>query len=354
MAGEKTEKATPKRRRDERKKGNVLLSREVVTLATLIATFYTLKNLAGGMMTNLQEMLSRFIGLCATTTEVDFKVIQKLMLDLFWTFGIIVLPILGATVLSAIIATMMQTRMLVAMERTKFKMSKLNPLNGIKAMFSLRSVVELVKSNLKIIVLGAVIYNILKDQMGLLPRLMDMTPQAILTTSGQLISEIVTMVAILFVALAAADYLYQWWEYEKNLRMSKQEVKDEFKQMEGDPQIKGKQRAIQQQRSRSRMLQAVPSADVVIRNPTHFAVALRYDKKIDRAPVVVAKGKNKLALRIVDIAEKNDVYVMENKPLARAMYAAIEVGQEIPGQFYEPVAQVLAFIYNLRKKDQNS
>ena len=117
-------------------------------------------------MTNLQEMLSRFIGLCATTTEVDFKVIQKLMLDLFWTFGIIVLPILGATVLSAIIATMMQTRMLVAMERTKFKMSKLNPLNGIKGMFSLRSVVELVKSNLKIIVLGAVIYNILKDQMG--------------------------------------------------------------------------------------------------------------------------------------------------------------------------------------------
>ena len=198
------------------------------------------------------------------------------------------------------------------------------------------------------------IYNILKDQMAMLPRLMDMTPQTILTTSGQMISEIVTMVAILFVAIAAADYLYQWWDYEKNLRMSKQEIKDEFKQMEGDPQIKGKQRSIQQQRSRNRMLQAVPSADVVIRNPTHFAVALRYDKKIDRAPVVVAKGQDKLALRIVDIAEKNDVYVMENKPLARAMYAAIEVGQEIPGQFYEPVAQVLAFIYNLKKKDQNS
>lgn len=330
------------------------MSREVVTVATLIVTFYTLKGFAGSTMSNLQELLSRFIGLCATTTEIDVKVLYQFMLDLFLTFGMIMLPILGATILSAVVATMMQTKMLVAMDSTKFKANRMNPLSGIKKMFSLRSVVELIKSSLKIIVLGAVIYNILKDQMAMLPRLMDMTPQTILTTSGEMISEIVTMVAILFVAIAAADYLYQWWDYEKNLRMSKQEIKDEFKQMEGDPQIKGKQRSIQQQRSRSRMLQAVPSADVVIRNPTHFAVALRYDKKIDRAPVVVAKGQNKLALRIVDIAEKNDVYVMENKPLARAMYAAIEVGQEIPGQFYEPVAQVLAFIYNLKKKDQNS
>ena len=330
------------------------MSREVVTVVTLVAAFYTLKNLAGSTMTSLQEMLSRFIGLCATTIEIDTKILHQFMVDLFITFGQIVLPVLGATVISAIVATMMQTKMLVAMDSAKFKASRMNPLNGIKKMFSLRAVVELLKSSLKIIILGAVIYNILKDQMAMLPRLMDMTPQTILTTSGQMISEIVTMVAILFVAIAAADYLYQWWDYEKNLRMSKQEIKDEFKQMEGDPQIRGKQRSIQQQRSRNRMLQAVPSADVVIRNPTHFAVALRYDKKIDRAPVVVAKGQDKLALRIVDIAEKNDVYVMENKPLARAMYAAIEVGQEIPGKFNEPVAQVLAFIYNLKKKDQNS
>ena len=180
---------------------------------------------------------------------------------------------------------------------------------------------------------------------------MDMPPSRVFLITGEVVSEIVMTVGILFVALAAADYLYQWWEYEKNLRMSKQEVKDEYKQMEGDPQIKGKIRSMQQQRARNRMMQAVPSADVVIRNPTHFAVALRYDRERDNAPTVVAKGKNLIALKIVDIAQENGVYVMEDRPLARALYASIEIGQEIPAQFYEPVAQVLAFVYNLKKKD---
>ena len=215
----------------------------------------------------------------------------------------------------------------------------------------MRAVVELIKAILKIIVLGAVLYNILEGRMEEFPRLMDMPPSRVFLITGEVVSEIVMTVGILFVALAAADYLYQWWEYEKNLRMSKQEVKDEYKQMEGDPQIKGKIRSMQQQRARNRMMQAVPSADVVIRNPTHFAVALRYDRERDNAPTVVAKGKNLIALKIVDIAQENGVYVMEDRPLARALYASIEIGQEIPAQFYEPVAQVLAFVYNLKKKD---
>lgn len=350
MAGEKTEKATPKRKQDERKKGNVFMSREAVTVVTLVASFYTLKGMSGGIFDGLKNLLIRFFTLCATMDTLNIKLLQQLFFDAILQFVIAVMPILGATVLAAVAATMLQTKMLVSMESLKFKGERLNPLNGLKKMFSLRSVVELLKAILKIVVLGAVLYNILKDQMALLPRLMDLTPQVIVITMSNMISEIVMLVAILFIALAAGDYFYQWWEYEKNLRMSKQEIKDEYKQMEGDPQVKSRQRSIQQQRARNRMMQSVPSADVVIRNPTHYAVALRYDREKDRAPMVIAKGQDHLALKIVEIAENHDVYVMEDKPLARGLYAAIEVGQEIPGQFYEPVAQILAFVYNLKKK----
>ena len=165
--------------------------------------------------------------------------------------------------------------------------------------------------------------------------------------------DVVLKSGIAFVFLAAADYMYQWWDYEKNMKMSKQEIKDEYKQIEGNPQIKGRQRNIQQQRARQRMMQNVPEADVVIRNPTHFAVALKFDRDKDRAPKVIAKGMDQLALRIVQVAEENDVYVTEDRPLARALYDAVEVGEEIPEEFYKAIAKILAFVYNLKEKNKN-
>ena len=162
---------------------------------------------------------------------------------------------------------------------------------------------------------------------------------------------IVLKTSVVFIFVAGADYLYQWWQYEKNLRMSKQEVKDEYKQTEGDPQIKSRMKSMQQQRARRRMMQNVPSADVVIRNPTHFAVAIKYYQDKHRAPRVVAKGMDSLALRIVSTAEENGVYVMENKPLARALYDSVDLDGEIPERFYRAIAEVLAFVYSLKKKE---
>lgn len=351
MAGEKTEKATPKRKQDERKKGNIFMSREAVTVATLLASFFTLKALAPFTFDNIKNFFESFVELCSSVTVLDMKTIHQLWMKCLIQFALAALPILLATVLSAILATMLQTKMLFSTESLKFKGERLNPLSGLKKMFSLKALMELLKASIKIIVLGSILYNILQEKLLELPKLIDMPANRVFEVTGEIVSQIVTMVGILFIALAAADYLYQWWDYEKNLRMSKQEVKDEYKQMEGDPQIKGKIRSMQQQRAKNRMMQAVPSADVVIRNPTHFAVALRYDRERDNAPIVVAKGKDRLAFKIIEVAEKNDVYVMEDRPLARALYASIEIGQEIPGQFYEPVAQVLAFVYNLKKKD---
>lgn len=351
MAGEKTEKATPKRKQDERKKGNVFFSREAVTVATLVASFGALQATAGGMSKSIKQSIQDFITLGANTDTITPKLLADLMTQCVVLLLKTTMPILLAVCLAAVVATMLQTRFLFSTQSLKFKGERINPLSGFKKMFSLRSLVELLKALIKISALGYVLYRILSDSMPTLPRLMDMTPTAIFSQMIQLISHIIWTVAVLFVALAAADYLYQWWEYEKNLRMTKQEIKDEYKQMEGDPQVKGRQRSLQQERAKRRMMQAVPTADVVIRNPTHFAVALRYDRTKDAAPIVVAKGQDQVALRIVKVAEDSGVYVMENKPLARALYASIEIGQEIPGQFYEPVAQVLAFVYNLKKKD---
>ena len=180
---------------------------------------------------------------------------------------------------------------------------------------------------------------------------MDMEFGQAIATTADIIFSIVEVAAVIMAFVAAADYLYQWWDYEKNLRMSKQELKEEYKQTEGDPQIKGKIRERQQAQARQRMMQQVPSADVVIRNPTHFAVAIKYDPERNSAPIVVAKGMDSLALRIVAVAEENGVFITENKPLARGLYEAVELDQEIPDRFYQPIAELLAFVYSLKKKE---
>jgi len=243
-----------------------------------------------------------------------------------------------------------QTKLLFSTKTLEFKFDRINPLQGFKKLFSMRSIVEIIKSILKITVLIYVIYSILKKEMNLLPRMMDMTFEETASKTGAIIMEIVIKAGVIFMFLAIADYVYQWWQYEKNLRMTKQEIKDEFKQTEGDPQIKNRIRALQLQRAKQRMMQKVPQADVVIRNPTHFAVAIKYDQSVNRAPLVVAKGADNLALMIVKVAEENGVYVTENKPLARALYETVDLDREVPEQFYRAIAEVLAFVYNLKKK----
>ncbi len=351
MAGEKTEKATPKKKQDERKKGNVLISQEIVTALTLLGSFYALQILSSYDLTTLTDAVEKYFLLAGTQTKVSFSYTKEIAIDLIIIFAKVALPILAVTCLIAIIATMGQTRMLFSAKAFQFKGERMNPANGFKKMFSLRSLVELVKALIKIAVLIWVIYSTLKSKLFEIPRFMDYEFTEIVSEVGALIMSVATKTGLAFVALAVLDYLYQWFEYEKNLRMTKQEVKDEYKQVEGDPQIKGRIRSMQQQRSQRRMIQKVPEADVVIRNPTHYAVAIKYDRKKSIAPVVIAKGADELALRIVKVAEDNDVYVTENKPLARALYESVKLDAEIPREFYEAIAQVLAFVYNLKKKE---
>ncbi len=352
MAGEKTEKATPKKRRDERKKGNVFLSKDAVTAVSLIASFYGLKVFAPTIFSSSQDLVKRYISLAGTKETFLSTDIATTFVDLGWAFIKCAMPLVAISVLVAVIVTMAQTRLLFSTKAFAPKFNRINPLNGIKKMFSLRAIVELLKSLFKIIVLLYVAYTVLIDEVATLPALIDMNSVSAINKTGEIIMDVVLKSGIAFVFLAAADYLYQWWDFEKNMKMSKQEIKDEYKQIEGNPQIKGRQRNIAQQRSRQRMMQNVPEADVVIRNPTHFAVALKFDRDKDRAPRVVAKGMDQLALRIVKVAEENDVYVTEDKPLARALYDAVEVGDEIPEEFYKAIAKILAFVYNLKEKNK--
>lgn len=351
MPGEKTEKATPKRKRDERKKGNVFQSQEVITVVSLIVVFYAFKFLAPTVFSTLMKGMRGYIAMAAEPLNFNVRSARMMFIDGCITFAVAAIPLVLIANLVSITLTLAQTRLLVSFQSIAPKASRLSPLQGFKKMFSMRGLVELLKSLLKIIVLGYILYDIIKDQLPLMPRMMDMSPRQAMAMTGDMILSIVRTAAIFFAFLALFDYVYQWWEYEKNLRMSKQEIKEEYKETEGDPQIKGKIKEKQQMMARRRMMQNVPSADVVIRNPTHYAVAIRYDPEMDRAPVVVAKGADRLALKIVEIAQEHDIVVTENVPLARALYDAVELEMEIPGQFYQPVAEVLAFVYSLKKKD---
>lgn len=349
MAGEsKTEKATPKKRRDERKKGNVMMSKDVVAVATLLGSLAMMKVMAGSVPQRADDLFRTCFTLIAENAPSAMPgVLRGLFFRCVFIVAAVAGPFLLATMVLAVAATFAQTRLLVTGESLKPKFNRISPLQGFKRLFSLRSVVEALKGLLKITILLYLIYDYFQEVALGYSRFLDME---ISESCGILFNSILSLVlrvAIAFVVLAAADYFYQWWDYERQLKMSKQEVKEEYKQTEGDPQVKGKIKEIQRRRAQQRMMQQVPGADVVIRNPTHVAVALRYKPDKDDAPVVVAKGLDELALRIVQVAEENGVAIVENVPLARSLYAGTELDRMIPVEFYGPVAEVLVYVLKL-------
>ena len=349
-ADEKTEKATPKRRQDERKKGNVFQSNDVAAVCSMLVLFHSLKALAPHMYRNFRDAMYMFMGMAADSDSFHQEAGREMLVKAMLLFLESALPLLFIGVLTAVAVTFFQTRMAFSMDVLKFKMERISPLKGFKRMFSIRSVVELIKALIKITILGWVVYVFLKGRMEELSRLMEGTVEGALIFTGNTVISLVDTVGVAFIFLASMDYLYQWWEYEKNLRMSKQEIKEEYKQTEGDRQIKGKIREKQRQMASMRMMQNVPKADVIVRNPTHYAVALGYDADRNRAPVVLAKGADHLALKIVEVGEANGVYILEDRPLARGLYASVEVDMEIPEEYYQTVAKILAFVYKLNDK----
>jgi len=352
MPGEsKTEKATPKKRRDERKKGNVLMSRDAVPVATLFGGALILRVFSDGITGQLEDFLHYCLDVISLGDgNILGDILPQVVFRGLKTVVFCVGPLAALTIFLAVSITLFQTKLLVTTEPLKPKFSRLSPLQGIKRLFSLRSLIEALKNILKIGILLYIIYLYFKGMVGSFGRFLDMELSQTCQLLFQDAFDLVIRIAVAFLVLAFFDYLYQWWDFERQMKMTKEEVKEEYKQMEGDPKIKSKIKETQRKMAMSRMMQQVPQADVVIRNPTHYAVALRYRAEQDNAPIVLAKGMDELALRIVKVAQENNVAVVENVPLARALYAQVELNWEIPPDLYSPVAEILAYILRLDKK----
>jgi flagellar biosynthetic protein FlhB len=350
---EKTEQATPKKRQDERKKGNIFMSRDITTIVSLIVGFYAISMFVGTFIIGFQEFYRGNMFRIESIETIGFETIREIAFEFIFLFSRTVLPPLLLVGLASIIATLAQTKLLVSGELIKFKLERLSLIKGFKKFFSLRSIVELVKSLIKIIILIALIYSNIMRIISTAPNSIDWTLEQSLAFVGGEILAIVRSVAIAFLAVAILDFLYQRWEYERNIKMTKQEVKDEFKNIDGNPEIKAKRREKQREYAMQRMMGAVAEADVVVRNPTHYAVALRYKLDVDMAPTVLAKGVDHVALKIIAEAEKHGVALIENRPLARSLHDLSEIDEIIPAELYQPVAELLAWLYSSRNKQAN-
>ncbi len=346
----KTEKATPKKRRDERKEGNVFQSTDVANVGFLLSAVFALSLLFPMMYTYIKGFMQDLIALSAQGVIPSRENINSLSSDFVITAVIAFLPFGLICALVSVLLHGVQTRFLFSSKVLAPKLNRLSPLQGAKKVFSLKNLVELIKNVLKVILLVYIAYTMLTDYSAQVVKTMYMDIDLSTSMIFELATNMILRILLVFTAVAFLDYLFQRWEYERKIMMSKQEVKEEFKQTEGNPEIKGKIKEMQRIRARSRMIQAVPSADVIIRNPTHFAVALKYDSTKNRAPVVIAKGQDELALRIIKVATENDVSVIENVPLARALYATTDLNREILEEHYTAVAEILSYIYMMNKK----
>lgn len=351
MAGDsKTEKATPKKRRDERKEGNIFFSKDVVSVVCVFGAFIILQFLFPGIYDNVREFMVRYISLSGSIEDFSMGTLQEVGYDFMVVAAKVGIPFMVICLVLAVLSTGIQTKFLFTSKHFLPKLNRLNPLEGIKKLFSLQNIVELIKNILKVIILIWILYSILEEDMTNVIRTMDMDIKQSVAYMFELTMQMILKVAMVFVGVSAFDYFYQWWEYERKIKMSKQDLKEEYKQTEGNPEIKGRIKELQRERARTRMMQAVPEADVIIRNPTHYAVALKYDIDLNNAPIVLAKGQDQVALRIVAVGEESGVVVIENKPLARGIYAQAELNQEIPMEYYGAVAEILVYVYKMNKK----
>jgi flagellar biosynthetic protein FlhB len=349
FAQEKTEKATPKKRKEAREKGQVARSMEIPGAFVMLSTFAGLMMFAGYFKDHLYRLFTvpfrdyMSLNVTAETVGVIFGnlTIQALMM---------LAPIFFIAIAAAIITNYAQFGFLLTGQTLMPKFNKLNPIEGAKRIFSLRAAIEFLKSMLKMLVIGILVFTTLWGEKDKLVALSMLPLEDVFAYAANLTATLGLKVAACLVAIALLDFMYQKYDYEKNLRMSKQDIKDEYKKTEGDPLIKSKIRERQRRMAMQRMMQEVPKADVVITNPTHYAVALRYDPKEMDAPKVIAKGQDYVALKIKELARKHGIVTMENKPLAQALYHQVEIGQTIPTELFQAVAEVLAYVYRLKKK----
>ncbi len=350
-SGEKTEEPTPHKLREGRKKGQIAKSKEITGALLLIVSFYTFKAVAASMweqLITISNFTYQMIPVEFTYATVGLVLKEALKACLF-----VMLPLLLANFIGAIIIEAVQTGFLFSMDPLIPKLEKINPIEGFKKFFSIKNYVELIKSVIKMALIIWLLYDAVKSEFIMVLIAQEMSLWQIMAFTGKIVMKVVTRLAILYFIIAIFDYFYQRYEYMKEMRMSKKEIKDEYKRLEGDPMIKQRQREVSRQMAQGRQMGSVPGADVVVTNPIHFAVAIRYKHNKMRAPVVVAKGQHAVALEIKRIAEEHHIPIVENPPLAQSLYHSTEVNGEVPFPHYRAVAEILAFVYNLKKKRQH-
>lgn len=347
---EKTEKPTSKKRKESREKGQVLQSKELTSAVLLIFAFLALKLFGEYMIENLT--------IFTTSIFSDGSIYKNLYtienITIFFMNVIvitvkIITPVIGTVFIMAIVINYMQVGFLFTTKTLTMKLSRINPLEGFKRIFSTKALVELIKSIVKIFIVGYVVIIYIYNNLNIVYELFNMNIMETTKNIGSLTFGIAIRAGGILLLLAIFDYWYQWFQHEKNLKMTKQDVKQEHKQSDGDPLIKSKTKEKQREIAMRRMMQDVPKADVIITNPTHYAIALKYNNEKYEAPYVLAKGQDILAQKIKEVAKDSSVPTIENKLLARSLYSACEIGDVIPDELYQAVAEVLAYVYNLNK-----
>lgn len=346
---DKTEAATPRRRQEARQEGQVARSMDLNSAFVLIAALLIIKFTGPTLGTKIRAItinyLTHFPKHDLTVGDVSSTLVRLLL-----EAGLAVAPLILGVAVVGFIGSAMQVGLVISGKPLLPKGERLNPITGMTRLFSMRAGVELVKSIAKILVVGYIVYSFIRSKSSEIASLAGSDYYTACSRFGQLTWALMLRAAIAMFIIAAFDYMYQRWQTEKQLKMTKQEVKEDFKRTEGDPLIKSKIRQRMRQVAQRRMMHEVPKADVVITNPTHYAVAIKYDADVNSAPVVIAKGQMLIAQRIKEIAIENNIPIVENVQLARTLYASVEIGAEIPAELYQAVAEILAYVYRLSHK----
>jgi flagellar biosynthetic protein FlhB len=348
-AGEKTEAPTGKRRQEVREQGQVARSVELGTATSFLATWLVLRSFGQGTMTTLADMFSLSL---RTVKQPDMSdtALAALGMQHMLFFVKVLAPFAGLLLITGVVTSVAQVGLHLTPKAMRPQFGRLNPLQGAKRLVSVQALENLAKSVLKIAIVGFVAYKVLNDHMIELSQLTGSDLRGGLALGGGIGMELLLKVGLAFLVIALADYIFQRWQFEKNLKMTKQEVKEEGRSQEMANEVKSRIKSLQRAMSRKRMMQRVPQADVVITNPTHYAVALKYNADKMTAPMVVAKGQRLVAQQIKEIARQHGVPMVENRPLAQALFRAVEVDQEVPRELYKAVAEVLAFIYRIKQQ----
>ena len=347
---EKTEVPTEKKRRESREEGQVAFSKELSSAALLAGIVLTLVATSPIILDAMRQLMSQIFRDLAQRKELSIDIIFTLSGEILSIILPAFAPFAAVIIFAGIFASVLQVGVMITSKAISPKFNKISPLTGLKRLFSSQSLADFLKSMAKLIIVGFVGYLTYIDKITELNGLSVSTPESILIYNFTVVAEVAGKIVLALVAIAIFDYFYQRWHHEQQLMMTKQEVKDETKQTEGDPQLKARIRQIQREMSNARMMQEVPKADAVIVNPTHFSVAILYDRDVMSAPEVIAKGADHLALRMRTVARENNVPILERPELARDLYANVEIGDDIPERFYKAIAEILAFVYRLRKR----